>query len=71
MAFYAPQSQSRAVMEQKRALARELLGRGLTVSQIATQLRCSPHLVRQIRTEAGARDGIAPGPTGDLKSAGP
>jgi DNA-binding NarL/FixJ family response regulator len=51
MTRYAPQSQTFAQLEQKRALIRDLLARGLTVTQIAAQLRCSPGLVRRVRSE--------------------
>jgi hypothetical protein len=41
-------------MEQKKAVARQLLGRGLTVRQVAVQLRCSQSVVRRVRDEASA-----------------
>lgn len=46
-----PQSQTRAVMQKKEALAFRLLTAGLTVQQISTQLRCSPAFVRRIKRE--------------------
>jgi DNA-binding NarL/FixJ family response regulator len=36
-------------MAQKEVLAVQLLKRGLTVKQVATQLRCSPFFVRKVR----------------------
>jgi transposase-like protein len=38
-------------MEEKRRIARTLLTRGLTVTQIAGQLRCSATFVRRVRRE--------------------
>ena len=49
MARYLPGSQSRATMAQKEMIARQLLNRGLTTTQIAAQLRCSPAFVRRVR----------------------
>lgn len=46
-----PQSQTRAMMHEKGALAHRLLAAGLTVRQVSTQLRCSPAFVRRIRGE--------------------
>lgn len=36
-------------MAQKEMIARQLLNRGLTTTQIAAQLRCSPAFVRRVR----------------------
>lgn len=44
-----PGSQNRALLREKEAVAVQLIGRGLTTSQIAAQLRCSPFFVRRIR----------------------
>ena len=59
MAHHNPQSQNRALMAQKRDIAAQLLKRGLRIGQIATQLRCSPLFVRNVRNsliqEEGAR----------------
>jgi DNA-binding NarL/FixJ family response regulator len=49
MAHYAPGSQTRALLDEKQRLAARLLAQGLTVTQICTQLRCSPYFVRQAR----------------------
>ncbi|MGH2448506.1 MAG: hypothetical protein ACRDFS_07885 [Chloroflexota bacterium] len=46
-----PTSQKRALMEEKARLARELLGRGLTVQQVSLQLNCSKVFVRRIAKE--------------------
>ncbi len=52
MTHYAPGSQSQQVMAEKRRLAVTLLERGLTVTQVSRQLRCSTHFVRRARNEA-------------------
>jgi len=46
-----PTSQSRALLEEKERIARQLLGRGLTVSQVSAQLNCSKVFVRRIAKE--------------------
>jgi DNA-binding NarL/FixJ family response regulator len=46
-----PRSQTRALMAEKEQIALRLLQRGLTISQIAGQLRCSPFFVRKVRSE--------------------
>ncbi|MGH2443941.1 MAG: hypothetical protein ACRDFX_12370 [Chloroflexota bacterium] len=51
MSRCSPQSQTRAVLREKEALARTLLGRGLTVTQIKLQLNCSAQFVRRIRDQ--------------------
>jgi hypothetical protein len=51
-----PGSQSRDVMEWKRDQAQILLGRGLSVSQIAAQLRCSQTWVRRLSVEIQRHD---------------
>jgi transposase-like protein len=38
-------------MEQKEEMARRLLSRGLSVSQVSLQLRCSKPFVRRIRNQ--------------------
>ena len=53
MAHFAPGSQSRQVMAQKEEICARLLAQGLSVSQIAQQLRCSTHFVRRVRERAG------------------
>jgi hypothetical protein len=53
MSRYAPQSQTREVMERKAEIARKLLLRGLTIRQIAAQLNCSETFVQRVR------DGVA------------
>ncbi len=67
MARLRPQSQTREVMTRKREIARELLARGLSVSQITVQLNCSAHFVRAVRAEtqickhgghSGTQDGM-------------
>ena len=52
MAHYSPGSQTRALLQEKERLAERLLKQGLTVAQVCTQLRCSPHFVRQVRQKA-------------------
>lgn len=49
MARYAPGSQTRATLAEKERIAESLLAKGLTVTQICKQLRCSPYFVRQVR----------------------
>ena len=49
MAHFAPGSQSRELMAQKEHVVRMLLARGLTVTQISQQTRCSPHFIRRVR----------------------
>jgi DNA-binding CsgD family transcriptional regulator len=44
-----PGSQSRALLAEKQRIAEQLLARGLTVTQICKQLRCSPAFVRNVR----------------------
>lgn len=61
MGRYMPRSQSRAVMAEKEQIAVELLKRGLTTSQIAAQLRCSPFFVRKVRN--GMADPVAAAPS--------
>lgn len=59
MGRYMPRSQSRAIMAEKEEIAIKLLNRGLTTSQVAAQLRCSPFFVRKVRTamtEGGAAE---------------
>lgn len=51
MARYAPRSQTPDVMARKAVIARALLARGLTVTQIRTQLACSAAFVHRIRRE--------------------
>ncbi len=49
MTRYAPQSQTHALMRQKRELAQRLLARGLSITQVSQQLRCSRYFVQQSR----------------------
>lgn len=49
MTRYAPQSQTHALMREKREIARRLLALGLTVTQVSKQLRCSRYFVQQAR----------------------
>ncbi len=49
VAHRAPGSQTHALLDEKARIAARLLDRGLTVSQISAQLRCSPHFVREVR----------------------
>jgi hypothetical protein len=49
MTRYAPQSQTHAVMREKREIAQRLLAGGLTIKQISLQLRCSRYFVQQAR----------------------
>jgi hypothetical protein len=49
MTRYAPQSQTHALMRQKREIAQRLLSRGLTITQVSQQLRCSRYFVQQAR----------------------
>ena len=49
MTRYAPQSQTRALMRQKREIAQRLLAHGLTVTQVSQQLKCSRYFVQQVR----------------------
>jgi hypothetical protein len=52
-------------MAEKRMLARRLLAQGLTVRQIAAQLRYSPIFVRRVREEnetSRRREGLAASP---------
>lgn len=55
MTRYAPQSQTQALMRQKREIAQRLLAHGLTVTQVSQQLRCSRYFVQQVRD---ARTGL-------------
>lgn len=55
MARFAPGSQSRELMQQKRQVARTLLQRGLSIQQVTRQLRCSPYLVREVKCEMQAK----------------
>jgi DNA-binding NarL/FixJ family response regulator len=58
MARYTPGSQSRAVMAQKEVIAARLLGQGLTTSQVAVQLRCSPNFVRRVRSSLDGHEAV-------------
>lgn len=58
MARYAPQSQTHDLMAQKQELAQRLLGRGLTITQIASQLRCSRYFVQQVRDRARSEEDL-------------
>lgn len=49
MTRYAPQSQTHALMRQKREIAQRLLAHGLSITQVSQQLRCSRHFVQQAR----------------------
>ena len=51
MARGYPQFQTRAVLQEKAALVHRLLGSGLTVQQISTQLRCSYGFVQRIKRQ--------------------
>jgi hypothetical protein len=51
MAACAPQAQTRELMEQQRAVARELFARGLTTKQIRTQLRCTAGFAQRIQVQ--------------------
>jgi hypothetical protein len=42
-------------MAEKEEIAIKLLERGLTISQVAGQLRCSPFFVRKVRNERLAK----------------
>jgi DNA-binding CsgD family transcriptional regulator len=57
MTRYSPRSQNRGLLHEKELVARRLLSQGLTVAQIAGQLRCSPQFVRRIRTEGTEKPG--------------
>jgi hypothetical protein len=60
MSRYAPHSQTFTQTDEKRALIGNLLARGLTMTQITAQLRCSPTIVRRVRDGAqGAAHGSA------------
>ena len=61
MSRYAPQSQTRALMRQKRELAQRLLAHGLTVTQVAQQLRCSRYFVQQAREFVDSCEQVASG----------
>jgi transposase-like protein len=61
MARYGPRSQNHELMAEKRRLARHLLARGLSIRQVAAQLRCSPVIVRGVRDElktSGEQEGV-------------
>lgn len=62
-----PGSQQRSVLQEKENLARVLLGRGLTISQVAQQLRCSRQFVRRISKEELEK--ISPGRRADASDA--
>ena len=49
MTRYAPQSQTHALMRQKREIAQRLLAHGLSITQVSQQLRCSRYFVQQAR----------------------
>ena len=49
MTRYAPQSQTRDLMREKREIAQRLLAHGLTVTQVSKQLRCSRYFVQHAR----------------------
>jgi len=51
MTHRAPGSQSQAAMREKEREAARLLAKGLTVTQIRQQLRCSSQFVRQVRAK--------------------
>ena len=59
MARYAPGSQTREALAEKERIASRLLLQGLTVTQICTQLRCSPYFVRQAREKLAKRNPAA------------
>jgi transposase-like protein len=46
-------------MAEKEEIARRLLRQGLTTSQIAGQLRCSPFFVRRVRSKLESERGVA------------
>jgi hypothetical protein len=46
-----PGTQSRAVMNEKERQVRELLNRGLTITQVTEQMHCSRGFVKRIRKE--------------------
>ena len=46
-----PGSQTRALVKEKEDIARQLLARGLTITQICAQLNCSRALVRRVKQE--------------------
>jgi hypothetical protein len=60
MTRYAPQSQTHALMRQKREIAQRLLGRGLTITQVSQQLRCSRYFVQQARDWPVLPEELAP-----------
>jgi hypothetical protein len=60
MTRYAPQSQTRALMRQKREIAQRLLARGLSITQVSQQLRCSRYFVQQARDWPGVPEELAP-----------
>jgi DNA-binding CsgD family transcriptional regulator len=45
-------------MAQKEVIAARLLEKGLTTSQVAMQLRCSPNFVRRIRSSLDGRQAV-------------
>jgi DNA-binding CsgD family transcriptional regulator len=45
-------------MAQKEVIAARLLEKGLTTSQVAMQLRCSPNFVRRIRSSLDGQQAI-------------
>jgi DNA invertase Pin-like site-specific DNA recombinase len=47
----SPGSQQQTVLQEKARIARTLLARGLTVTQVAAQLNCSRQFVRKIARE--------------------
>ena len=60
MGRYMPRSQTRAVMAEKERIAAQLLRKGLTTTQVAAQLRCSPFFVRKVRSSL-LSEGTEPG----------
>jgi hypothetical protein len=60
MTRYAPQSQTHALMRQKREIAQRLLAHGLTITQVSQQLRCSRYFVQQARDWPAVPDELAP-----------
>jgi transposase len=55
MGQHIPGSRSRILMAEKERLARRLLGQGLTIGQVATQLRCSRHFVSSVKKSLDAQ----------------
>ena len=60
MTRYAPQSQTRALMRQKREIAQRLLACGLSITQVSQQLRCSRYFVQRAREWPACSEELEP-----------